>query len=220
MKTYTPLILAIACAGALSASAAPIDYITIVTGNPNNQGTDNVLFNDPLLQHQGSFVQGNFNGSGAGYVVRFESAGGDLNGSGGQATVVGVGNNSPFRGLSFFLEDNATFTKAILNPDATADGTLLFVVDYMSPSGASQQTFDVDKNGQNYFGIFADQGAKITKVTFSSTDTWFSDVNQFRLGGFASGSDDPGPTVPDGGLTLTLLGCALSACAGVRRLIK
>lgn len=217
MKTYTPLILAIVCAGVLSANA---DYITIVTGNPDNQGTDNVLFNDSSLIHQGPLIQGNFNGAGAGYIVDFTSAGGELNGSGGQATVVGVG-NTPFSNLSFFLEDNATFTKAILNPDATGDGTVKFTVAYFDDLGTPfTKEFDVDRSGQNFFGIFADGGARIKTVTFESSDTTFNNANQFRLGGFASGSDNPGPTVPDGGLTLMLLGCALSACAGVRRLIK
>ena len=50
------------------------DPITITVGNPNNQGTDNVLFNNATLVHSGLLVQGDFNGAGAGFIVDFTSA--------------------------------------------------------------------------------------------------------------------------------------------------
>jgi hypothetical protein len=71
---------------ALASSNAWADPITITVGNPGNQDTDNVLFNNGSLVHSGTLVQGDFNGSGAGFIVDFTSASGNgnLGVSGGQ----------------------------------------------------------------------------------------------------------------------------------------
>jgi hypothetical protein len=71
----------------VASSTAWADPITITTGNPGNQGTDNVLFNNGALLHSGLLVQGDFNGSGTGFIVDFTSASGsgNLGVSGGQA---------------------------------------------------------------------------------------------------------------------------------------
>jgi hypothetical protein len=166
--------------------------------------------------HTGSLVQGNFNGSGAGFIVDFTSASGNgqIQGDGGQATVTGLTGNDPFTSLTFGLEGGATFTKAILNPDAISSGDITFVVSFIDASGSPEtQTFSLKGNGQNFFGIEAGNGALITQVTFSSTDTSFEDANQFRLGGFAGPTTD----VPDGGTTLMLLGASLAALGFIRR---
>ena len=60
----------------VASSTAWADPITITTGNPDNQNTDNVLFNNGSLVHSGALVQGDFNGSGAGFIVDFTSASG------------------------------------------------------------------------------------------------------------------------------------------------
>src|SRR5688500_4082782 len=100
------------------------DPITITTGNPGNQDTDNVLFNNPGLVHSGLVVQGDFNGSGAGFIVDFTSASGsgNLGVSGGQAVLVGGTGNTPFTNTTVQLENGATFTKLILNIDVTKIG--------------------------------------------------------------------------------------------------
>src|SRR3954469_24287701 len=74
------------------------DPITITVGNPGNQNTDNVLFNNGSLVHSGTLVQGDFNGSGAGFIVNFTSSSGNgnLGVSGGQAVLVGGTGNTPF----------------------------------------------------------------------------------------------------------------------------
>src|SRR5574338_1584060 len=106
----------------VASSTAWADPITITTGNPGNTGTDNVLFNNGALVHAGTLVQGDFNGSGAGFIVDFTSASGsgNLGVSGGQAVLVGGTGNTPFSNATVQLENGATFTKLILNIDVTA----------------------------------------------------------------------------------------------------
>lgn len=206
----------IAAAGFSTASAA---LITITPGNPGNQGTDNVLFNDPNYPLSGSLVQGTFNGAGAGYIINFTSTSGSglLQASGGQATILGGPGNEPFTNLTFGLSDGATFTKAILNPDvhnASGDGTINFNVVYLYGAGSPfMQSFSVNGNGSNFFGIEAAPGVGILQVTFATTDTAFIDSSQFRLGGFA-----PAQKVPDGGTTIALLGTSLLGLGAARKI--
>jgi hypothetical protein len=206
---------------AATMSAAPnasAVAIMISAGNPGNAGTDNVLFNDSNLLHSGSLVQGNFAGNGSGFIVDFTSNSGNflLTGSGGQATIEGQSGNDPFTSLTFGLEAGATFTKAILNPDATVDGNIDFSVSYIDAAGSPfVQSWALDGNGQNFFGIVAGDGARITQVTFSSTDSAFNNASQFRLGGFQRGG-----SVPDGGATVALMGLALGGLSLGRRFLK
>ncbi len=202
----------------LGASLAPAAPITITPGNPGNAGTDNVLFNDSSLLHSGTLVQGNFAGPGTS-IVDFTSASGNhmIQGSGGQATLSGLEGNNPFLSLTFALEGGLTFTKAILNPDATNDSpefsTIDFVVNYIDAAGSPfMQSFSLDPNGQNFFGIVAGDGAKITSVTFSTPNAAFDNAAQFRIGGIET------PTrVPDGGSTALLIGASLISLAFLRR---
>ena len=82
----------------MASSTAWADPIVITVGNPNNQNTDNVLFNNGSLVHSGPLVQGDFNGAGAGFIVDFTSTSGsgNLGVSGGQAVLVGGTGNTPF----------------------------------------------------------------------------------------------------------------------------
>ena len=216
VKSLKGLITAslVAAAGLSTASAA---FITINTG-VSNEGTDNVLFNDNTLQHSGLFVQGNFSGTGAGYVVRFTSSSGNgtLEGGGGQATVNGLIGNNPFNSLTFALENGATFTKAVLNPDSTANGLIDFSVLYINGAGSPfLETFSLGGNGSNFFNIESNSGAKIQSVTFSTKNTSFKDASQFRLGGFAQKATN---LVPDGGATFVSLGVALLGLGSIRKL--
>src|ERR1044072_4896529 len=117
--------LILACAAfaiiTVASSTAWADPITITVGNPGNQNTDNVLFNNGSLVHSGTLVQGDFNGSGAGFIVDFTSTSGtgNLGVSGGQAVLGGGTGNVPFSNVTMKLENNATFTKLILNIDVT-----------------------------------------------------------------------------------------------------
>jgi hypothetical protein len=206
-----------------ASSTAWADPITITTGNPGNTGTDNVLFNNGALLHSGLLVQGDFNGSGAGFIVDFTSASGsgNLGVSGGQAVLVGGTGNLPFTNVTVQLENGATFTKAIFNIDVTnglnPPTQVQFTVNYTLLGGqVFNQVFTVDTNGQNFFGIEAAEGAVINSITIQALgNTTFSEINQWRLGGFNTPSEVPEPA------SLFLLGTGLAGAAGaVRRRLK
>jgi PEP-CTERM motif len=208
----------------VASSTVLADPITITVGNPNNQNTDNVLFNNPNLVHSGLLVQGDFNGAGAGFIVDFTSASGsgNLGVSGGQAVLVGGTGNIPFSNVTVQLENSATFTKLILNIDVTAGlpppTQVQFTVNYTLAGGqVFNQVFSVDTNGQNFFGIEAAEGAVINSVTVQGLNgTTFQDINQWRLGGFGS----PNNNVPEPA-SMFLLGSGLVGAAGaLRRRLK
>ena len=195
------------------------DPITITVGNPGNQNTDNVLFNNPSLSHSGLVVQGDFNGSGAGFIVDFTSASGsgNLAVSGGQAVLVGGTNNIPFSNATIQLENGATFTKLIFNIDVTnglpPPTQVQFTVNYTLSGGqVFNQVFTVSTNGQNFFGIDAAEGAVINSVTIQGLPgTTFSDINQWRVGGFNQQTEVPEPA------SLLLLGSGLVGTASALR---
>ena len=201
-----------------ASSTAWADPITITTGNPGNAGTDNVLFNNPALIHSGTLVQGDFNGSGAGFIVDFTSASGsgNLGVSGGQAVLVGGTGNTPFSNVTVQLENGATFQKIIFNIDVLnglSNTSVQFTVNYTLAGGQQfQQVFAVDANGQNFFGIQAGDGAVINSITIQGLNgTTFADINQWRLGGFAPAGEVPEPA------SLLLLGSGLLGTAGAAR---
>lgn len=218
------VILSLAAFVIMAAASSTVlaDPITITTGNPGNQGTDNVLFNNAALTHSGLVVQGDFNGSGAGFIVDFTSASnsGNLGVSGGQAVLVGGAGNTPLSNVTVQLENGATFTKLILNIDVTnglSNTAVQFTVNYTLAGGQQfSQVFSVDANGQNFFGIEASEGAVINSVTIQALQgTTFADINQWRVGGFAPAGQVPEPA------SLFLLGSGLVGTAGiVRRRLK
>lgn len=217
--------LILACAAfaimMVTSSTAWADPITITTGNPGNTGTDNVLFNNGSLVHSGLLVQGDFNGIGAGFIVDFTSASGtgNLGVSGGQAVLVGGTGNVPFSNVTMQLENGATFTKLILNIDVTnglpPPTSVQFTVNYTLAGGqVFNQVFTVSTNGQNFFGIQAAEGAVINSVTVQGLNgTTFSDIDQWRVGGFNSSVPEPA--------SMFLLGTGLAGAAGaVRRRLR
>jgi hypothetical protein len=193
------------------ALASHAHAISITAGNVAG-GVDNVLFN-ATTDASGTMVNGTFNSQPT-FFVNFSSTN-QLEVQGGQATLTGLGGGT-FQNLTFELANNATFTKAILNPDATTAGNINFSVTYLTPASLLfNTTFSLNANGQNFFTILAGDGELIRSVTFSSTDSAFADSGQFRIGGLANATTS---NVPDGGVTVAFLGLALGLLGTARRI--
>ena len=197
MKYKLPIAALIALSAA-GTWAIPIDIQTSNAGG--NDGTENILFNEPGLTGSGTTVQGISNQSDA--LVNFTSTTSLTTPSGGQARI-----EEDFTELAIALA-TGTFTKAIFNLDANADGNVTFTVNYLGATGSPfTETFSVGQNGNNFFQVLAGDGAAISSISLVGT-TSFEDIAQIRLGGFSN--------VPDGGATAALLGLGILALSAFR----
>jgi hypothetical protein len=171
-------------------------------------GISNVLFN--VAGGTGTTIYGTINSDPA--LSIFFTAPEILVGSGGQAVLEAATGN--FDKVTFGLQNGGTFTEAIFNLNATADGLVQVTVSYIDLIGLTYSTsLRVNENGQNFFTVAAANGALITQIELQALGTVeFSNIKQFRLGGAAASS-----SVPDGGSTLTLLGLVLIGTAVVHR---
>jgi len=201
------LTLAIFAVISIVAGTAKAD-IVVVTG-VNNQGTDNVLLNPAtdVLTVTGVVGQNS-------RLVNFTSTSGSglLNANpSGQATVSGGTGNVALTQLTFGLANNDSFTRAVFNINASTSGSVLIHVEGINITGGFfEDDFTVDANGQNFFGIQAAEGAVINSVTVQGLNgTTFSDINQWRLGGFAQPTPEPA--------SMFLLGSGLVGAAGALR---
>jgi hypothetical protein len=197
MKYKLPF-MALTAFTATATWAIPIDIQTSNAGG--NDGTENILFNEPGLTGSGTTVQGISNQSDA--LVNFTSTTSLTTPSGGQARI-----EEDFTELAIALA-TGTFTKAIFNLDANADGNVTFTVNYLGATGSPfTETFSVGQNGNNFFQVLAGDGAAISSISLVGT-TSFEDIAQIRLGGFSS--------VPDGGATAAMLGLGILALSAFR----
>jgi hypothetical protein len=170
------------------------------------QMDENVLFNEDGLLTSGNLVQGATNQTFT--IVNFQSPSNLSTPSAGQARVVG-----PFIDLNLFLSA-AVFTSAILNLDATADGTVEFIVS--EPTGeTTEQSFTVGAAGSNFFTITAVDGQQISNISLSGSGTTFADVAQVRIGGAQAAGGEPGD-IPEPA-TWALMGGGILAFAVVAR---
>jgi hypothetical protein len=209
MKKTNILSLAAAILALGVTNASAILITTQIDGG--NTGTDNVLFNSSPLDN-GMLVKGTFNSEPT-FVIDFTSTTA-LQVSGGQASLQPATANT-FTDLKFQLENGATFTKAILNPDVDpTNGTINFTINYNIGGQQFLQSFAVGASGSNFFTIQAEGAETINFVSFTVSGTFIVDTNQVRVGGFA-----PGVVVPDGGATVALLGAALTGLAAARRFL-
>ena len=183
MPTFSHLkktIFALAVLGIVSvfSSTAKAD-IVVVTG-VNNQGTSNVLLNPAtdVLTVTGVVGQNNL-------VVNFESSSGSglLNANpSGQATVSGGTGNTALTQLTFGLANNDTFTAAVFNINASANGSVLIHVEGVNIDGGFfEDDFTVDANGQNFFTVTAINGQLMTSISLTAINgAVFEDVRSHR----------------------------------------
>jgi hypothetical protein len=178
------------CASALSGA------IIVSQGPTSLAGDANVLFNQAGLTTTGPIVEGNTQ---AGLRMQFRDAGEDLTTpANGQARVEGVDGSYTALTIRPALA-NVSFLTLVLNINASTMGTVQFTVTPVT-GPALVQSFDVNGNGQNFFGIEATAGDRIRSVSFvlsnnantpSGDNIFAQDTRQVRVGGI--GRDDAVP---------------------------
>lgn len=159
-----------------SAGAARADTV-ILAGPGNITGDQNIVFNTTGLTLSGLTVQGATNQSAT--IYDFSGAGENLGASAlGQAQVVAADGGLTALEISPH-KAGTTFTSLMFNLDAKANGSVIITVDRKGHSAVSG-TFDISKNGQNFFRIIASNGDLMTDVHLTTTSQ-LADVAQVRV---------------------------------------
>jgi len=199
---HKKLLVAVAAVGVMWASEAQATAILTIGNNP--QPDENVLLNTGAT---GLSIFGTTNQTGL--AVRFTGEELITAPSNGQARIDAVDGF-----FSFLMIDVPTgsFTSLILNPDATINGT----VDFTAITNTGTEVFNnvaVSGSGQNFFTFTTLHGQRFTSISFrSDVPLLFDDAAQFRIGGAQRTT-----AVPDGGVTLSLLGGTLVGLGMLRR---
>ncbi|NVD44179.1 PEPxxWA-CTERM sorting domain-containing protein [Altererythrobacter sp. HHU K3-1] len=99
----------------------------------------------------------------------------------GQARIEGV--DGSLDNLTVTLADAMlSFTEFEFNLFDSLDNTTSVTI---TLSDGTMQTFDLSRNGQNFFGIRATDGDTLTSVSFATNGTGVGDVRQVRIGGIS-----------------------------------
>lgn len=206
-------LVSVAIMAAGSTQAAPV----ISIGNPNNQGTSNVLFTPcgDGLPATGTTIQGCLNTDHS-EIVTFTSGDGLL-ASGGQNGIDAARNT--FNDLTIALADDTLgFSKLIFNIDvansrARSMGGSVTLLAELASGETFEQAFELRGNGQNFFGIVAAENELIRSLRLVSS-LGLAGLNQIRVGSAQltdSGVDVPAPAA------FGLLGMGLLGLVGLRR---
>ena len=171
-KTFTLATLATAAAVAVPANAAIIIYDSPGAVQPG----ENVLFD--VDQPFSTTVSATTNQTDT--MVNFTSDENlDVTGSQGQARIEGV--DGSLDNLTVTLENAMlSFTEFEFNLFNALDNTTEVTI---TLSDGTVQTFQLNPNGQNYFGIEATDGDSLTSVSFATNGVGVDDVRQVRIGG-------------------------------------
>jgi hypothetical protein len=190
-------------ATSITASAS----VTINYSNAGSLDDGNIVFNGPGTSNVDPVI-GRIGGTN--FLYGFDSSELLKADANGQARVEAV--DGSYVDLSFFSLDGNVFTSAIFNlqvydpqgQEKPQDGQVTFTIGLVGQPDFIQ-TFDVSKNGQNFFTILSANGDQINKVSFTTT-TQLADLRQLRIGGTTT----PGtPEVPEPA-SMGLMGLGLS----------
>jgi hypothetical protein len=196
---YRHLLTAVGAVLLLSASEAQATAILTLGNVP--QPDENVLLNTGLT---GNPIFGTTNQTGL--AVRFTGVETLTAPANGQARI-----DASDDFFTYLMIDvpNGTFESLIVNPDATADGT----IDFRVTTNTGVQLFNdvvLVGNGNNFFTITTDAAQSLVSVEYLA-DVDLADTSQVRLGGAQLVS------VPDPASTFSLLGFGLVGLAAARR---
>lgn len=209
MSHIRRFVLALAAFVVLGIVAVPARAdIAVVAGN-NPQIDENVQFNDPGTGGTGNPIFGRTNQTQT--FVRFTGQETLTAPAQGQARIEAA--TGTFNNLTIDLSGSAagaptsSFTSLIFNPDAVANGSIVFTVNEVNGQ-TNTFTRPLDGSGNNFFTITAVAGQRILSVNFSTT-VEIADLSQVRIGGIQAVTTPPQTPIPEP-TTMLLFGSGLA----------